>query len=533
MAQNVIGLDLGSHTVKLVVVSMGLRGSEIVKFETEPVKLSSSGNSSQEEVLEAAKRLIERLGITTEIIHCAVPGEVSTIRIINLPSSASRSIEQVLKFELDEIIPYDIEDSVFDHVEIERANDEIKLLCAVVPTQKVKLLLDGLTPAGVYPREVGVAPLVYKEDSSIAEACGDDVCALVDIGHLRTNVAIIGDPANTTRTILRGGKDLTSQLAKLGNVSFEKAEEYKIRDGLGGKVGEVLDDALKPLIREIRQTLKGHLAAGGKSATRVLLCGGGSLIGNLETLMADELGIPVQRYGVPLDGVLKTGPEPPAYETAVQAHALARREELQRARRFNVRRNELAFKGNYEFLKRRVIWAAVLVFAMLAAWGFTTYVKYSILADEADAQIASLKEQTRELFGKAITDGTTIEDKLKSKDENKAPMPTFDAFDIVVELSRRIPVSVVHDVNLLDIKPKRITIKAMVDSEIKAEVTPGQPLEEGQSDPAQEVPQLSPTDLIQQKLSEFTECFTTIRIGKVQTVKERKKYQMDIESKCP
>ena len=59
MAQNVIGLDLGSHTVKLVVVNMGLRGSEIVKFETEPVKLDSSGNSSQKEVFEAAKRLIE------------------------------------------------------------------------------------------------------------------------------------------------------------------------------------------------------------------------------------------------------------------------------------------------------------------------------------------------------------------------------------------------------------------------------------------------------------------------------------------
>ena len=533
MAQNVIGLDLGSHTVKLVVVSMGLRGSEIVKFETEPVKLDSSGNSSQEEVFEAARRLIERLGITTEIIHCAVPGEVATIRTISLPSSASRSIEKVLKFELDEIVPYDIEDSVFDHVEIGRTSDEIKLLCAVVPTQKVKLFIDGLAPAGVFPREVGVAPTVYKEDSTIAAACGDEVTALVDIGHLRTNVAIVGDPVHTTRTILRGGRDLTSHLAKVGNVSFGKAEEYKNRDGLGGKVGEVLGDALKPLIREIRQTLKGHLAAGGKRATRVLLCGGSSLIFDLERLMADELGIPVQRYGVPLDGVVKTSPNPPAYETAVQAHALARREELQRTRRFNVRRDELAFRGDYEFLKRRVVWAAALVFAVLAAWGFTNYVKYSILSDEADAQIVSLKEQTMELFGKAIIDQATIENKLKAKNENKAPMPTYDAFDIVVELSRRIPFSVVHDVDLLDIKPKRITIKGIVDSEAEAEVTPGQLPEEGQSDPVDEVPQLSPTDLIQQKLSEFTECFSTIRIGKVQTVGERKKYQMDIESKCP
>ena len=40
-------------------------------------------------------------------------------------------------------------------------------------------------------------------------------------------------------------------------------------------------------------------------------------------------------------------------------------------------------------------------------------------------------------------------------------------------------------------------------------------------------------DLIQQKLSEFKECFTAIRIGKVQTHGARRSYQMDIESKCP
>ena len=98
------------------------------------------------------------------------------------------------------------------------------------------------------------------------------------------------------------------------------------------------------------------------------------------------------------------------------------------------RRDELAFKGDYEFLKRRVVWGAVLVFAVLAAWGFTNYVKYRILTEEADAQIVSLKEQTMELFGKAVIDKATIEKRLKSKNENKAPMPTYDAFDIVVEL---------------------------------------------------------------------------------------------------
>ena len=33
--------------------------------------------------------------------------------------------------------------------------------------------------------------------------------------------------------------------------------------------------------------------------------------------------------------------------------------------------------------------------------------------------------------------------------------------------------------------------------------------------------------------TQFTECFTAIRVGKVTAVGERRKYQMDIETQCP
>ena len=92
-----------------------------------------------------------------------------------------------------------------------------------------------------------------------------------------------------------------------------------------------------------------------------------------------------------------------------------------------------------------------------------------------------------------------------------------------------------HDIELLDIKPKRITIRAQVDSELKSESGEAQPAgsagEEGEGE--EDELQLSPTDLLQKKLSEFDECFAAIRIGKVQTRGERKSYQMDIDSKCP
>lgn len=528
MAQNVTGLDLGSSAVKAVTVKLGLRGSEIVGFRQEPVELDAQGYATPQKIVEAAGRLFEGIQAETSAIHCAIAGDAASVRTVMLPASASRRMEQVLKFELDEVLPYDIDEAVFDFVESGREGDELKILCAVAKLDKVKRLLEGLAEVGLDPREIGVSTLAYGVDF-VDDATGE-VRAVLDIGHMRTNIAVVGDVFPTVRTILRGGRDLTARLAEVGNVDFATAEGHKITEGLRGKVGEVLLEAVKPLIREVRQTLTGHLAAGGKRVQKVLLCGGGSRLIGLERLLADELGVPVEVYGAPIESVVRTLDTDAHPEVAVLAHALARYEEIPKTRRFNVRRGVLAFKGDYEYLKSRVAWAFIFALLVLSAWIFSNYAQYSVLDSRAESQRELIREETQKLFGKPILDQETIEEMLMSvgTDPSAAPMPVKDAFDVVVELSRRIPPSVVHDVEILDIKPKRITLKATVDSELQKPegATAASDLEE-------ETTQLSPTDLIHQKLTEFDECFTSIRIGKVQTVGERRTYQMDIDSKCP
>jgi type IV pilus assembly protein PilM len=534
MAHTVVGLDLGSHTVKAVVVRMGLRGSEVVGFDTEPVPAVEAGQSVDRAVIDAAGRLVKRLGPALDTVHCAVAGESAYLETVMLPAGASRRLEQVLRFELDEALPYDIEDAVFDHVELGRTGDEVRLLAAVVPLKRARDLIEGLADQGIDPREIGVAPLVYRIETG-EEPAADEVVAVIDLGHRRTNVAVLGDDVRTVRTILRGGRDLTERLAKVGRISAAEAETYKLRDGLAGKVGEVLREGLRPLVREIRQTLKGHLASGGKRVSRVHICGGGALMKGVDSYLADEIGVTVSRLGAPIDGVLKTRESGQSAEEAMLAYGLARREELPRAKRINLRRGELQFKGDYAFLKRRVVWAAVCLLGVLLAWIFSNYAEYSVLSDQAEQQNLEIDKVTMELFKEPVRDLEQVKQLLGGEQAVDAPVPEKDAFDVVVELSRRIPESVVHDVETLEIKPKRITIKGIFDAKLKSEAPPVTELDSPGPDVDAGIEDLgiNPADLIRQKLSEFSECFTAIRIGKVQAVGERRRYQMDIESKCP
>jgi hypothetical protein len=47
------------------------------------------------------------------------------------------------------------------------------------------------------------------------------------------------------------------------------------------------------------------------------------------------------------------------------------------------------------------------------------------------------------------------------------------------------------------------------------------------------VPDLSPTDLIKQQLEAFEECFAAIRVGNVSSMAERRRYTMEIDTRCP
>ncbi|MDD5307766.1 MAG: pilus assembly protein PilM [Deltaproteobacteria bacterium] len=534
MAYRVIGLDLGSHSVKAMALNVGLRGAEPTLFEVEPVELDDDGRSTMPAILAAAGRLAKRLAAEGEPVHVALPGERVSTRVVRLPMSAARRLEQVLKFELDDTLPFDIDDAVFDHVEVARDGEGITVVAAAVPSGEVKALVDGLTEQGVGAQEVGVAPLSYgallAAGKKKEEAAASKVTAFIDLGHERTNVAVLGDRVPTFRTILRGGRDLTAVLAEKGKVAFAEAEAYKQRDGLTGRVGDVLREALRPLVREIRQTLAGHQAAGGRPVERIILAGGGAGMRGIDQLLADEVGVAAETFHFSMDDVHVSDRAVAAPAPAALAYALALRETIPKARRMNLRRGELVFKGDRALLKKRALWMGVCVLGILLSWMFASYAQYRSLKVENEASKAKLEEVTKRLFRRPILEKEEIERELGGETVEEAPVPAKDAFDIVVEISRRIPTSVVHDVEDLEIKPKRITIRGIVDPELKTE---GAARVAGDGGADESAGQLSPTDLIQQKLSEWKECFTTIRMGRVQADEMRKRYQMDIESKCP
>jgi len=105
MATKIIGLDLGSHTVKTCELVTTFRNLELVGFDFESVRATSDGVASFDDRARAAYRLLERRGVLGETIICALPSGLASTIILDLPFDQPKKLEAVLPFQLDEALP--------------------------------------------------------------------------------------------------------------------------------------------------------------------------------------------------------------------------------------------------------------------------------------------------------------------------------------------------------------------------------------------------------------------------------------------
>jgi general secretion pathway protein L len=115
------------------------------------------------------------------------------------------------------------------------------------------------------------------------------------------------------------------------------------------------------------------------------------------------------------------------------------------------------------------------------------------------------------VLGQEATTGEEALDlleKQKAKDEGD-PMPHMDAFDVIVELSKVIPMSVTHDIEEFDMQRSHVKINGVVGSTADAQLVAGG--------------------------MKSHRCFSDVKISKITQVvnSDRQKYVLELDVKCP
>lgn len=476
-----LGIDIGTTAVKVAAVRAAYRKVQLIGVAS--VEVAEAGGVP-EAIAMAARAVMGDARGFGDASAIAIDGSRATVKLLALPASAAKQLGDVLPFELEASLPFDLAEAVFDFRLLEgvreRKGEELSVLVGVAKTADVKERIDLLKGAlGTEPERVGLGAFPIVNLVSFAPSVGEGVVAIVDLGPVSSDVVILanGEPL-FARTIGLGTKGLPGSASRLA--------------------------------RELRTTIAAHRSQGGEPPTRVLLCGDGAFVAGAEAFLSSELELPVEKLPAPTIEATLTPEQGATIARFAKAIGLAL-ELGPRPAGLNLRRGPLAFERGMAWIKERVPLLAGLAAVILVSFFFSAWAQLHAKSKEKDVLEAALAKVTLDVLGEGTSSATRARELLSKQTaiSDEDPLPHADAFDVMVKISEHVPETMTHDIDELDVQKNHVIVHGIVST-------------------------VAETETIRTNLKS-ERCFSEPKITRTtQMVGEnRQKYVLEFDLKCP
>ena len=246
-------------------------------------------------------QIMREKGIKPAPLVVSLGGQMVYPRFAKFPPIGDKEkLEQLVRYEIEQNVPFPIDEIVSDH-------------------QFVGETVDGDQAATIVAAK------------SAAVRAGP--AAVLDIGSKSTNLIILEDEKIYNRSINVAGTLITKEIAQALGCSFEEAEQLKLERGyvaLGGvtededevtdRISKVIRTVLTRLHAEISRSVNFYRSQqGGSAPSRLYLTGGSARLPQLDQFFMESLQVEVE-YLNPFTGI-SLGPKVKADMAALERDA--------------------------------------------------------------------------------------------------------------------------------------------------------------------------------------------------------------------
>lgn len=263
-----IGLDIGSHSIKLVEIDDTKKGMVLKNFGIIglPKDAIVEGTIKEMEIVASAlKNLCKNLNIRNKNCATSISGFSVIVKKITISKRKEVELDSSIHEEAEQYIPFDISDVNLDYEilspPVEKAPEEgekeaqpaeesgmmdVMLVAAkkdIIEDYESLIHLAGLNPVVM---DVDAFALQNAFELSAGEISGS--YAIINIGAEELGINAIKDGVSIfTRDSSYGGNQITDAIMSKLNISYEEAEKIKLG---GSKI-----EKEKPVIEEIFTTV--------------------------------------------------------------------------------------------------------------------------------------------------------------------------------------------------------------------------------------------------------------------------------------
>ena len=430
LMKSILGLDIGSHSIKAVELHQSMRGLQGGQMRLHP----RADYTNTDELSQDLQHFVQLHHLETEHVVSTISGERISLRRLEFPFREKKKLAAAVPFAVEGEIPFELDDVVIDWTLIGGDAGKSDVLAALTHRDNVSSHLSLFQSAGIEPR--------------VLEAEG----------------------------LVLGGLAFTRALAEARGCSLEEAEQIKCAEGVGlppvPEAAAVLSRICREIVRFLESN-RGHTVSEAEPAgiTEITMMGGTSKLIGIADLIYDQIGIGAYPLSEPEDDeqaeMIANG-DPVLFAPSI---ALALRASSLASTQLNFRQDEFAYRTNFlqilsQDLRPTAILAAIA--AALATISFGT----SLALESSRAH--SLELRAQQLYAEVMPGGPVknpvpaLSQALREAQDRSDFLGIYStdlsAVDLLAELSRRIPADVKVQFEDININRRVVKIKVVGES---------------------------------------------------------------------
>lgn len=305
-AEFTIGLDIGSSSIKAVVLSHRSKQPRLVSFGSvaAPVPgIVSDADIDLKAEAKAIQDLLVAIKAPQTTVVTALPESKIFTRVVNdFPHLSDEELASAIHYSAEEFVPLpaDQVDLYWQVIGRSEQYNNTQVFIVASPKNLVKRYLKVLEMARLKPAALETE-LVAATRALVGSNPYAPTTMVVQFGANSTDFAVVSKGIIfLTRSIGTGGMALTRTISQYLNFEIAQAEEYKkvyglLEDQLGGKIYQVLKPIIEVVISEAQRVIQAYQTKNPQNPIkRVVLTGGGAKLPGLVVYFANNLGLEIQ-----------------------------------------------------------------------------------------------------------------------------------------------------------------------------------------------------------------------------------------------
>ena len=314
-ANKVITVDLGTSTLKVAEFGIG-RGGALTLLHFGVAELGLDPNKEEERakfITPTLAKLFKEHRIKGKEVLLSISGQSVFMRFVKLPPVDPAQVEQVVRLEAQQNVPFPIEEVTWDYQMMppRGTGTEAEAVIVAIKKEVLEAEVEAVERVGVKIKQVDVAPFALLNAFRYSEPQSDDCVLLIDMGARSTNLVFIEKSNFWIRNIPIAGNQISQSICNEMQEPFTAAETLKKGKGfvsLGGVYADPDDADAARISKLIRATMtRLHVdinrsiayyrtTLNGASPKRVFLTGGSSKLPYMDLFIADKLSLPIAYF---------------------------------------------------------------------------------------------------------------------------------------------------------------------------------------------------------------------------------------------